>query len=120
MIGSPPIVKTLKPLKRKEKEKVYKPSDHWTVEDDLLFLKYCPLKRDRCYHAMSRDASCRPHELLKLRIKDVVFKMARNKQYAEVLLMVKPEVDIYRLSILYHMSKTSWTAIRLELMQIHH
>jgi integrase/recombinase XerD len=34
---------------------------------------------------MARDSSCRPHELLKLKIKDVVFKMAGDKQYAEVL-----------------------------------
>ena len=26
----------------------------WTPADDLLFLKYCPNKRDRCYHAVSR------------------------------------------------------------------
>jgi integrase len=71
-------------LKRKEKS-IYKPSDMWTQEDDILFLKYCPSKRDRCYHAISRDSSCRPHELLKLRIKDIVFKMSGNRQYAEVL-----------------------------------
>jgi hypothetical protein len=29
--------------------------------------------------------SCRPHELLKLRVRDVVFKSVGNKQYAEVL-----------------------------------
>jgi hypothetical protein len=52
------------------------PTDLWTVEDDSLFLKYCPNTRDKCYHAMSRDSAARPHELLKLRIKDVVFKLA--------------------------------------------
>lgn len=72
-------------LKRKE-QSIYKPTDLWSQEDDLLFLKYCPSKRDKCYHAISRDSSCRPHELLKLKIKDVVFKMAPNgQQYAEVL-----------------------------------
>jgi hypothetical protein len=72
-------------LKRKE-QSIYKPTDLWTLEDDLLFLKYCPNKRDRCYHAISRDTSCRPHEILKLKIKDVVFKTAgENYQYAEVL-----------------------------------
>jgi integrase len=72
-------------LKRKEQSK-YKPTDLWTQEDDLLFLKYCPSKRDRCYHSISRDSSCRPHELLKLKIKDVVFKMTKEgRQYAEVL-----------------------------------
>jgi integrase/recombinase XerD len=40
----------------------------------------------KCFHAMSRDTSCRPHELLKLHIKDIVFKSASgNRQYAEVL-----------------------------------
>ena len=34
---------------------------------------------------MSRDTGCRPHELLKLRIKDIVFKTTGNRQYAEVL-----------------------------------
>ena len=34
---------------------------------------------------LSRDTSCRPHELVKLNIRDVVFKTTRNYQYAEVL-----------------------------------
>lgn len=51
----------------------YKPSDMWDAEDNFLFLKYCPSPRDRCYHAMEVDTSARPHELLKLRIKDVEF-----------------------------------------------
>jgi integrase/recombinase XerD len=80
----PEIMKGLSRIRRKEKS-TYKPTDLWTVEDDILFLKYCPSKRDRCYHMMARDSSCRPHELLKLKIKDVVFKMAGDKQYAEVL-----------------------------------
>lgn len=71
-------------LNRKE-QSIYKPTDMWTQEDDILFLKYCSSKRDKCYHAISRDSSCRPHELLKLKIKDVVFKMAGDRQYAEVL-----------------------------------
>ena len=86
-----PVKKRLKPscveiptLRRKE-QSIYKPTDLWTQEDDLLFLKYCPSKRDRCYHSISRDSSCRPHELLRLKIKDVIFKMAGDRQYAEVL-----------------------------------
>lgn len=51
----------------------------------MLFLKYCPDKRNRCYHAISRDLSCRPHEILNLRIRDITFKTAGNYQYAEVL-----------------------------------
>lgn len=84
----PLCVENIPQLKRKE-ESIYKPTDLWTPEDDLLFLKYCPSKRDRCYHAVSRDLSCRPHELLKLRIKDVIFKMAGDRQYAEILVSGK-------------------------------
>jgi integrase len=78
------IIENIPQLRRKEKS-IYKPTDLWTAEDDLLFLKYCPSKRTKCYHAMSRDTGCRPHELLKLKIKDIVFKFAGNRQYAEVL-----------------------------------
>lgn len=79
----PSLVDNITKLKRKEYS-IYKPSDLWTQEDDLLFLKYCPNKRDGCYHAISRDLSCRPGEVLKLRMKDVVFKFAGDYRYAEV------------------------------------
>jgi integrase len=85
----PPCIENIPQLKRKEVS-VYKPTDLWTAEDDILFLKYCPSKRDRCYHTISRDTSCRPHEILKLRMKDIIFKIAgNNKQYAEVILSGK-------------------------------
>ncbi len=84
----PSVVENIPQLKRKE-QSIYKPSDLWSQEDDLLFLGYCPSKRIKCYHAMSRDTGCRPHELLKLRIKDIVFKILGDKQYAEVLLTGK-------------------------------
>jgi integrase len=71
-------------LKRKEVS-CYKPSDLWTQDDDLVFLKWVTNKRDRCYHIMSRDLSARPHEILNLKIKDVIFKNANGYQYAEVL-----------------------------------
>jgi len=45
--------------------------------------------RDRCYHAISRDLSARPHEILNLRIKDVNFKLVGNSQYAEVIVSGK-------------------------------
>lgn len=69
----PAVIENIPMLKRRE-QSVYKPTDLWTLEDDLLFLKYCPNKRDRCYHAISRDTSCRRHEILRLRIRDVIFK----------------------------------------------
>jgi integrase len=80
----PYVIENIPQLKRKEKS-IYKPTDLWTAEDDLLFLKYCANKRNKCYHAMSHDTGCRPHELLKLRIRDIVFKSAGDTQYAEVL-----------------------------------
>jgi hypothetical protein len=39
---NPEVVGNIPKLKRKELS-IYKPSDLWTAEDDLLFLKYCPL-----------------------------------------------------------------------------
>jgi integrase len=80
----PEVIENIPQLKRKEKS-IYKPTDLWTAEDDLLFLKYCANRRNKCYHAMSHDTGCRPHELLKLRIRDIVFKSAGDRQYAEVL-----------------------------------
>ena len=81
----PKIVENIPQLKRVE-QSGYKPTDLWTIEDDLLFLKYCSNKRNKCFHAVAYDTGCRPHELLKLRIRDIVFKSAAgNIQYAEVL-----------------------------------
>ena len=68
----------------------YKPSDLWTDEEHSIFLKYCPLKRDKAFHAMASDTSARPHELLNLKIKDIVFKIASGGiQYAETLVSGK-------------------------------
>lgn len=80
----PPVMENIAKLKRKEIS-CYKPSDLWTPEDDILFLKYCPSKRDKCYHAMSRDLSCRPSEILRLKIKDAVFKTIGVSQYVQVV-----------------------------------
>jgi integrase/recombinase XerD len=80
----PSMIENIPRLKRKETS-IYKPSDLWTQQDDLLFLKYCPTKRGKCYHAISRDTSCRPHEIVKLKIKDIVFKTTGKSQYAEIL-----------------------------------
>jgi integrase len=82
--NKPAVVDNVPRFKRKEIS-IYKPTDLWTPVDDLLFLKYCPGSRERCYHAISRDLSCRPSEILRLKIKDVVFRMAGANQYAEVV-----------------------------------
>ncbi|PWU78838.1 MAG: hypothetical protein DLM72_20425 [Candidatus Nitrosopolaris wilkensis] len=82
---TPLVMQTVTILKRKD-QPIYKPTDLWTQEDDSLFLKYCPIKRMKCYHMVSRDSSCRPHEILELMIKDIVFKITHDKkQYAEIL-----------------------------------
>jgi integrase len=82
----PSVIENIPQLRRKEKS-IYKPTDLWVEEDESLFLKYCPSKRIKCYHEVSRDASARPHEILKLRLKDIVFKFTPDKkQYAEILI----------------------------------
>jgi hypothetical protein len=74
----------VKALPRKEKSP-YNPEDVWRQEDHTLFLKYCNVPRDRCWHTMVHDTSARPHEILTLKIKDVVFKLSSSgTQYAEV------------------------------------
>jgi integrase/recombinase XerD len=67
----PDVMENIPQIKRREIS-TYKPTDLWSEEDDVLFYKYCPSVRDRCWHAVSRDTACRPHELLKLKIKDIV------------------------------------------------
>jgi integrase len=81
---TPPCMNGVRRLPRQETSP-YKPSDLWTGEEHEMFLKYCPNKRDRCYHVMANDTSARPHELLKLRIKDIIFKRGDSGlQYAEI------------------------------------
>jgi integrase len=80
---TPPCMNGVRRLPRQERSP-YKPSDLWTGEEHEIFLKYCPNKRDKCYHAMANDTSARPHELLKLRIKDIIFKTSDGIQYAEI------------------------------------
>ena len=80
----PKCILNLKTIPRREKS-IYSPSDLWTTEDDLLFLRHCPSKRMKAYHTIARDSSARPHELLKLKIKDLVYKSVDGKQYAEIL-----------------------------------
>jgi integrase/recombinase XerD len=81
----PYVIENIPQLRRRE-QSIYKPSDLWSIDDDLLFLKYCPSVREKCYHMISRDLSCRPNEIIKLKLKDIHFKTSGNHQYAEVLL----------------------------------
>jgi integrase len=82
---TPDVVINIPQLKRKE-QSIYKPSDLWSAEtDDYIFLKYCPSKRDKAYHTIARDSSCRPSEILGLRIRDIHFKTSGTNQYAEIV-----------------------------------
>ena len=83
-------------------ESIYKPTDLWTEEDDALFYKYCPSSRDRCWHAVSRDTGCRPSELLRLKIKDVVAQQLENGyQIARIRVNGKTGVRNVRLNNSY-------------------
>lgn len=81
----PPVVENIAQLKRREIS-IYNPEDLWTESDDLLFVKFCPSKRMKCYHMVSRDFSARPHEILKLKISNIQFKTSGSFQYAEATL----------------------------------
>jgi hypothetical protein len=67
----PYCMQGIKKLNRKEKTP-YRSSDIWNAKEHSLFLKYCPNKRDRRYHAMAIDMSARPHEILNIRTKDQI------------------------------------------------
>jgi integrase len=79
----PEFLSNLKCIKRKERSTI-SPKDLWSNEEDALFLKYCPDKRLRCYHIMGRETSGRPHELLSLKIGDVIFHNSDGKVYATI------------------------------------
>jgi len=74
---TPDVIQQIPEIKRREIS-IYKPTDLWTEEDDAIFCRYCPSVRDRCWHAVSRDTGCRPSELLKLKIKDIVVQQLEN------------------------------------------
>jgi integrase len=81
---TPICMQGIRRLPKKEKTP-YKPSDIWDAREHAVFLKYCPDKRDRCYHAIANDTSARPHEILSLKISDVKFNLTdEGIQYAEI------------------------------------
>ncbi len=80
----PPVVQNVPKLKRKEISTI-KPSDLWDEEDDQIFLKYCSNKRDRAFHILAKESSCRPSEILGLKVKDFSFqKTIDGKIYAQI------------------------------------
>ena len=84
---TPPCMAGVRKLPRGQSSP-YKPSDLWDSREHSVFLRYCPSKRDRCYHAMANDMSARPHEILNLKVKDINCKTTEEGiQYAEVLII---------------------------------
>jgi integrase/recombinase XerD len=97
----PAVMQNIPQIKRREIT-TYKPTDLWTEEDDMLFYKYCPSPRDRCWHAISRDTGCRPHELLKLKVRDIVAQQYENGyQIAKITVNGKTGVRSIRLNNSY-------------------
>jgi integrase/recombinase XerD len=73
----PEVIDNIPTIKRREIS-TYKPTDLWTEEDDVLFYKYVPSLRDRCWHAVARDTGCRPSEMIKIKIKDVIVQQLES------------------------------------------
>lgn len=73
---TPPCMTGIRKLSRGQSSP-YKPSDLWDSREHSIFLRYCPSKRDRCYHTMANDMSARPHEILNLKIKDILSIVAK-------------------------------------------
>jgi integrase/recombinase XerD len=57
-----------------------KARDIWTDEDTAIFLKYCAGWNPRlaCFHAMARDTSARPSEILPVKLGDIEMKMSAD------------------------------------------
>lgn len=97
----PAVMQNIPQIPRKEIS-CYRPTDLWTEEDDTIFLKYCPSVRDRCWHTVSRDTGCRPIELLRLKIKDVVIQqLDGGYQIAKITVNGKRGVRNVRLNNSY-------------------
>jgi integrase len=71
----PVIVAGLRKAKPKggKKRKRYGPGGMWDLDDNEVFLKYCPDPRIKGYHALAIDTGARPHELLRLKIEDIIW-----------------------------------------------
>jgi integrase len=71
----PVVVGGLRKAKPKggKKRKRYGPGDMWGLDDNEVFLKYCPDPRIKGYHALAIDTGARPHELLGLKIEDIIW-----------------------------------------------
>lgn len=68
-------------IKRKKNKRIssYNPTDVWSIDELLTVVKYCTNPRDKAILTIAWDMAARNHELVKLRLKDIVLK----EKYAE-------------------------------------
>jgi len=72
----PQVVENLGKVKiDRKKDRPYKHTDMWTLENHNIFFKYCPSKKIKCYHAIAVDTGARPHEILGLKIEDIIWPL---------------------------------------------
>ena len=77
--------KTPEPFNRIKKKKIkrdssYTPNDVWYIDELLLAVKYCDNIRDKAIFTIGWDMVSRNHEIVKIKIKDIVIK----EKYAEI------------------------------------
>jgi integrase len=86
----PEQMQNVKPLPRKEFSN-YEDHELWLDPDcNRIFLRYCPSVRDRAFHAMMFDTSCRPKELMTAKIEDIQFiDEGYNQRYAIIRVVGK-------------------------------
>ena len=69
----PAIVSTIK-RKKSKRLSPYSPNDVWLEHEILCVLKYCVSLRDKLVITLMWDLAGRNHEIVKLRIKHIIFK----------------------------------------------
>ena len=77
--NTPEPFSTIKKKKNK-RDSSYTPNDVWEIDDLLLAIKYCDNIRDKAVLTIGWDMVSRNHELVKVKIKDIIIK----EKYAEV------------------------------------
>ncbi len=66
--------------KKIKRDSSYTPNDVWEIDELLLAVKYCDNVRDKAVFTIGWDMVSRNHEIVKVKIKDIVIK----EKYAEV------------------------------------
>jgi integrase len=63
-------------IKRKKNKRIssYTPNDVWNIDELLTVVKYCSNIRDKAILTIAWDMAARNHEMVRLRLKDIVFK----------------------------------------------